>query len=195
MDEYPSNSFKSKESKQEENQVVDLKKKETISEKFRKTFNTADSSEVKEYLFRFVVVPKLKEFFSTFVNSGVSFWLNSPKSGGSVKGSEQAEIYHSASGTTSKSPDSGDKAFIPTNTIYRYKDYGFTTYEKADEVLGGLRNYLEKYTYVELARFLEECGAGTKAIDFKYGWRNLDNVSIKFNGDAWFIDFPKISAL
>ena len=73
----------------------------------------------------------------------------------------------------------------------RYEDVRFENKEKADSVLGILRNGIRIYSSITIGEFFDIVGERSDCVDDKLGWHDLSKAKVVADGDKWKIDLPQ----
>lgn len=84
-----------------------------------------------------------------------------------------------------------------TSKRYSFKQLGYPTQRIAQEVLDQLRDDIRNYKMATLLHYYEYSDVGTEPTENNYGWKNLDNAEVYFDGTSqlWVIKLPKVQLL
>lgn len=196
MEEYRSNSYKSREKQSEtlpEKKVGKIisgsakTKKKSNFQKITSAFVPEDVTDLKTYIFEEHVVPAVKELILDTVKTVLGM-----------------------SGT------SKDKRLTPSRTLYRkyydprdtkrssetrkqtkydYDDIVLENRGEAEAVIDQMEELIDVYNYVSLADFYDLVGVSCNFTDNKYGWTDIRSASIKRVHDGYMICFPPVELL
>lgn len=189
MEDIPSNSKKQKEERKELTPVVQGKvtsRKEGIGKKFAETFLSDDIYDVKHYVLHDVLIPSIRDGIYEVFTGGLSmlFYGNAKGHSGKSKGS-----YVNYSGYSS-----GVKKVKPSLASierYAYNDIIFESRGDALEVKDTMEDILDRFNVVSVADFYELAGEDSSFTDQKYGWTNLDGVTVMRDRDGYKLRLPK----
>lgn len=190
MEEYPSNSFKTRKEKEPIKKVVSgtvkTKKKNEIR-KFADVFISEDASNVKSYVFMDVLIPAIKKAISDIVTNGIDMILYG-ETGRTKKNSTASKIsyrsYYERENDRRNSTPS-------IRNAYSYDDIIIETRGEAEEVLLRMDELVATYGMVSVADFHELVGITGNYTDVKYGWTDIRNASIIRVRDGYKIKLPR----
>ena len=164
MENYQSNSFKSKEleGKQPEKKLTKvanakLKKKSEI-QKIAETFVAEDLNKVKNAVLMDVIVPAVKKVISDIVTNGIDMLL-------------YGEVKHNKTTTTSK--------------------IGYNSRGEAEEVLNQMNEIIGTYGVVSVADLCEIVGVTGEFTDNKYGWSDIRDAYGERSKDGYMLKLPR----
>lgn len=197
MEDYKSNSHKSKESAKEPvvekrvNPVVSGEVKTKKKSGFRKIADALiaeDAASVKTYIFGNVIIPSLKKAISDVVTNALDMFLYGEK--GSAHKTSASKISYRGYYEGKRSE--------PADNLSRYRDgldydeLEFVSYGDADAVLDGMNDVIEEFGIVSIADFYDL--AGVKDVYNynlnSYGWTSLVGAKILRVGSSYRIKFP-----
>lgn len=193
MDEYKSNSNKSKEDEKNIEKVitgsVKTKKKNEVK-KFADVFISEDVENVKSYILMDVLIPAVKKALSDVITNGVDMILygetgrNRRDSGSKPSYRSYYESNNSRSNTTSYRPT--------TRSAYSFEDIILENRADAEEVLDGMGDILDKYGVVSVADMYDLVGMAGNYTDNKYGWTDLRTARVERERDgSYSIRLPR----
>lgn len=191
MENYQSNSFKSKEleAKQPEKKLTKvanakLKKKSEI-QKIAETFVAEDLNKVKNAVLMDVIVPAVKKVISDIVTNGIDMLL-------------YGEAKHNKTTTTSKiGYNSMYNSQNQTNTArvarssYIYNDIILSSRGEAEEVLNQMNEIIGTYGVVSVADLCEIVGVTGEFTDNKYGWSDIRDAYVERSKDGYMLKLPR----
>ena len=198
MDEYVSNSLKSKEQEKEKTpekrvekpvvQVPAKTRKKGELRKFSDVFISEDASNVKSYILQDVLLPTIKDTISNIIKSSVDMILfGEARRGDSSKSGGYKPSYRSYYDDRNDSYRRRD-----TYTPYSFDDVLLDSRADAEEVLNGLIDIVEKYGVVSVADLYDLVGIVGVYTDNKYGWTDLRTARIERDrSGAYYIKLPR----
>lgn len=192
MDEYKSNSHKSR---QNQNDDIPEKKVEKVVsgsvkskkknglQKITNVFVPEDVDDVKSYIFEDIVVPAVKDIILDAVRAFLG--VNGTSRGRSSTSSKISyrKYYDDR--------DRRDSAPTRTRTEYDYDDIILETRGEAEDVLERMEELIDMYQLVSVADFYDLVGVSGNYTDNKYGWTNVRNASVVRVRDGYMIKLPK----
>lgn len=191
MENYQSNSFKSKEleAKQPEKKLTKvanakLKKKSEI-QKIAETFVAEDLNKVKNAVLMDVIVPAVKKVISDIVTNGIDMLL-------------YGEVKHNKTTTTSKigynsmyNSQSQANAARVARSSYIYNDIILSSRGEAEEVLNQMNEIIGTYGVVSVADLCEIVGVTGEFTDNKYGWSDIRDAYVERSKDGYMLKLPR----
>lgn len=171
-------------------------KKQSIPKRFMSELFANNSKTIGQYIFEDVFMPTVKDLlYSIGVGSLGMLFLgedrapNRPRSGYENDRVSWATPYRDISNGKKRNTE-------PKHKRLDYREVLFRTRAEAEDVLRYLNEYLYDYGNVSLLNFYELAGVDEDRIRFtddKYGWENLDRVSIVHDkeNNGYYIAFPK----
>lgn len=191
MENYESNSHKSKEERKEalpEKKVekvvsgaVKSKKKNSL-QKITNVFVPEDVENVKSYIFEDIVVPAVKDIILDAVRA---FLGVDKKSGRNSTASKVAYRNYYDKGSNRGSERSR------TRVGYDYDDIILDNRGEAEEVLSRMDELIDTYGLVSVADFYDLVGVTGSYTDNKYGWTDIRTASVIRVRDGYMIKLPK----
>lgn len=194
--------------KKNENEKSKLKGKVTIKnpsfgEKLKRSFVKEDLHDIRDYVVFDIVLPSIKSaIFNTIVGTagqifGISVPSNTFRFSNGYNG-RQILTQHERKYRDFNSIQREDRSMIKLNRYDRFyvSDFEFEYQEEADSVLEQLMDICDSRGWVSVAKFFEIADPdGT--IEGKnvytnnnFGWKEIDNASVKFNGEGYVIIMP-----
>lgn len=193
-EDFPSNSFKSKENKQDKKveKVVKGKakpKKKTNMQKFSDVFISEDVGDVKSYIIWDVLIPSIKKAISDIVTDGIDMILYG-SSGRTKKRQTSRVSYGNYYDGSDRKRDRG------TSTVRNgceYENIIFESRGDAEKVLSSMDEIIDMYEFVSVADLYDLADISTDKYTLNnYGWTNLHSARVvKCRGEGWTIKFPK----
>lgn len=198
MEDYKSNSHKSKEVSQvpAERKKLDkvvsgnvkVKKKSSVH-KFTDVFISEDVSNVKSYILMDVLVPAIKKAVSDIVTNGIDMILY----GGNGANRKRSTNGNYISYNNYSDRRREDRNYTPSTarTGYSYDEVLIPSRGEAEEVLSRMDELIEAYERVSVADFYDLVGVTCDYTDNKYGWTNIRNAEVVRVRDGYKIKLPK----
>ena len=197
MEEYKSNSHKSKEEQKSPpterqkldkivNGTVKVKKKSELT-KFAEIFLPEDISNIKNYILMDVLVPAIKNTIEDIITNGTRMLLRGEI--GVRKGSSTASSISYNSYYDQKRY--GESNSVQTRTGYSYNEIILETRGEAEEILTRMDELIDTYGLVRVADLYDLVGVSGNYTDNKYGWTNIRNAKIVRVRDGYMIELPK----
>jgi len=193
MDEYKSNSHKSR---QNQNDDIPEKKVEKVVsgsvkskkknglQKITNVFVPEDVDDVKSYIFEDIVVPAVKDIILDAVRAFLG--VNGTSRG---RSSTSSKISYRKYYDDRDRRDSGNVS--RTRTGYDYDDIILESRGEAEDVLERMDELIATYQVVSVADFYDLVGVSGNYTDNKYGWTDIRNASVIRVRDGYMIKLPK----
>lgn len=197
MEEYRSNSNKSREQKESAapdkkiekvvNGEVKLKKKRGLG-KFSNLFGPEDVENAKDYILYDVIVPAVKDIILDTVRTvlGVDGRSSSTRYSSPASKIRYQGYYDDRNGRR-------DPGVTRSRSVYDYDDVIFKNRGEAEVVLRSMDEIISVYKIVSVADFYDLAGitTGTSWTDNKYGWSDIRNASVQRIRDGYVIRLPR----
>ena len=197
MEDYKSNSHKSKEGQKTEKRVVEKAisgtaktRKKSELKKFTDVFIAEDVENVKTYVLVDVLIPAVKKAISDIVTNGIDMILYG-SNGGFKKDSISSKISYRNYYDKKNNRDPRDSMTHRTRTGYNYDDVVFDNRGEAEEVLSRMDELIATYNVVSVGDMYDLCGITPQYTDNKYGWTNIQNASVVRIRDGYVIKMPR----
>lgn len=191
---YPPNSHKSKAeeaaepTKRVEKVVtgpVKIKKKSEVR-KLADIFVADDVGNIKDYIFKELLVPTIKNTISNIVRDGIDMLLfGSPRRDNKPRGAIGHVDY------TKYSRDEPRTVNSSRGAVYRHEDIVVDTRGEAEDVISQMEGVIDTYGMVSVADLYDLVGISGNYTDHKYGWTNLHNAEPIRVRDGYLIKLPK----
>jgi hypothetical protein len=214
VDDYPSNSRRSKETKPELKPLPSEKRVERVVEgdvqrrktplgkRLATTFLGGDARSVFTYVIMEVLIPSAKDTISDVVSQGIERMLfgearsttrrNAARTGGSTG-------YVSYNRYSSNPPAARTE---PRNEISKrgrathdFDEIILATRAEAEEVIGRLFDIVAKYEAATVADLYEMLGIETKFTDDRWGWTDLRGAGVTHIRGGYLLDLPRPDTL
>ena len=189
IENYQSNSYKSKETHDEEKKKLEkvivgqakTKKKKGIS-KFVSGLIADETQDIKTYLFKDVVIPTIKKTITDVVDMilyGGSHKRNSRTPGTKIS---YRSYYDDPRDSRSESR---------VIAGYSYDDVILDSRGDAEAVLEQLNDLIDTYKIASVADLYDLVGISGNYTDNKYGWTNLANADVVRTRDGYQLKLPR----
>lgn len=196
LDNYPSNSNRSKEAASQSDRKVEKvvtgnvkQKKPSNASKLGNLFVPGDVESVKDYILMEVLVPSIKRAISDIVCNGINMLLGEP--GRSKSDSKAARVSY-----RSYYDDDRKRYNQPrTSQAYSYDDIVFENRGDAEEVLYRMEELLERFEVVSVADLFDMAGISCNYTDNKYGWTSLRGAKVERVSEGYVIRLPRATSL
>ena len=199
IENYKSNSHKSKESREEKLPVKKTDKiisgtakqrKKSEIRKFTDVFISEDVENVKTYILVDVLVPAVKKAISDIVTNGIDMLLygESKKDSGSTAASKVSyRSYYDKRNESSRERYSSRSV----RSGYDYDDVILDSRGEAESVLSRMDELVSVYGMVSVADLYDLVGITGNYTDNKYGWTDIRNASVVRIRDGYVIKMPR----
>lgn len=191
MEEYKSNSHKSRQNQNDDipekrvEKVVSGSVKSKKKNGLQKITNVFVPEDVKSYIFEDIVVPAVKDIILDAVRAFLGVSGNSR--GG--RSSTSSKISYRKYYDDRDRRDSGNVS--RTRTGYDYDDIILESRGEAEDVLERMDELIATYQVVSVADFYDLVGVSGNYTDNKYGWTDIRNASVIRVRDGYMIKLPK----
>lgn len=165
------------------------RKSESVGRKLSDTFLSEDAQDVKSYILFDVFIPAVKDMVVDLITNGTNMLFYGRGSSRRSSGPSSRSSRVDYSGYSKQS-----RASHPTRQSserYSYDDISFAERGDALEVRDCLVELLDRYKMVSVADYYEMAGLETSYTDSKYGWFDLDGMTIARDRDGYKIKLPK----
>lgn len=201
MEEYKSNSFKSKgvtpttESKKVVTGAVKVKKKTGV-QKAASVFVSEDVHKIKDHIIYDTLIPAIKKGIFDIITDSIhmAFFGGSTPANKSSNYGPATRINYSSQYNSSNDrfSNNGSTRVVTSTSTYSFDSVGFKSPRDAEAVLNQLLNAIDRYKLVTVATFYEFCGLIGSHTDYKYGWKSLDGVHVYYSSDGYYkLNLPR----
>ena len=200
MENYKGNSYKSRESKRQEerkplekvvNGPVKVKKKNGL-EKFKDSIIVEDLSKAKDFVKEEVLIPSLKKAISDIIKNGLDILLYGETRRSSNSNSIPASRV--SYGKYYENPNTGLKPHS-VRTAYDCDTFVFGTRGEAQMVLDALDETWDRYGIVSVADLYDLIGQTGSYTDNGYGWTDLHAATIVRVQDGFLLKLPRVQPI
>lgn len=198
MQEYRSNSFKSREETKTET-VAERKVQKVVSgaktrqnntRKLTDIFISEDASNVKSYIFMDVLVPAIKKAISDIVTDGIDMILYGGSGGKRSSGrrSESKVSYRSYYDNKRYRDDDSYSA----RSRFDYDDIVFRSRGEAEAVRDEMAGIIHDYGFVTVADMYDMADLSAPYTSNKYGWTSIRNAeAVRVRDGGYILKLPK----
>lgn len=198
MQEYKSNSFKSREEsktevaaeKKVQKVVSGAKTRQNNTRKLTDIFISEDAANVKSYIFMDVLVPAIKKAISDIVTDGIDMILYGGASGRRSSGrrSESKVSYRSYYDDKRDRRDDSYSA----RSRFDYDDIVFRSRGDAEAVREQMEDMIDRYGVVTVADMYDMAELSAPYTSNKYGWTNIRSAeAVRIRDGGYILKLPK----
>lgn len=201
MEEYKSNSQRSREEKRDAPQEKKVEKVISGTTKRRKkngfvkladTFLQNDVHSVWDYVIDEILIPAAKRTFTDAVHNSVDMLIHGEtRSRDSGRGSSTRAAYYSYYDTKSDRRSSRVSTRPRSRSSYGFDDVVFDNRGDCEEVLDRMDEIIQASGVVSVAEYLEMAGYDPDPPDWKYGWDSLRGAVIRRVAEGYMISMPR----
>lgn len=197
MEEYKSNSNKSKEEaptevKRVEKPVIQgsaKTKKNKDLKKFSDVFISDDASNVGSYIVQDVLLPTLKDTISEIIKNSIDMILFGESGRSRNRNRDNKPSYRSFYEERERGYSNRREQ---TRSLYSFDDILLDSRADAEEVLDSMIDIIERYGIVSVADMYDLVGVTGQYTDNKYGWTDLRTAHVERDrSGAYYIKMPR----
>lgn len=195
MDDYASNSHKSKKEELKNSEKKEIKKvvkkvahtkKKSEFKKITESFISEDAGNIKDHVLGDVLIPSIKKALYDIVVDGFSMALWGET--GHVKKSKGSRVSYESMYDRGKRDSRGSKR----RDAYDYDDIIVDSRQEAEEVLSSMDEIIDRYDMVSVADLYELVGiTDTSYTANDYGWFDIRNARAVHVREGWLLKMPK----
>lgn len=201
MEDYKSNSHRSKETRKESGterkkiekvvQGTAKVKKKSKTSKFAEMFLAEDVSSVKSHIVADVLIPAAKKLLVDTVRDAVDMLVYGETNRGKRLSGYRAD-YVSYNRFSDRRDDRRLINDSRTRSSYSYDDIVLESRGEAEEVLDRMDELIETYGMVSVMDLYDLVGVSGNYTDNKYGWVNIKNAEpVRTMGGGYMLKLPK----
>lgn len=173
-------------------------KKKSVFETFKDEFFSGDAKTIKEYAIKDVFIPTCKRMLSTLISNTVDILLfGEVKNNRSIFSDPRPNKYTSYGNVSYSSYYDGGgirTRQISKPVLPQKEDYRKWVYTEADarRVLTFLRNEIDNYDRVSVAKLYQICRKRCDPADENYGWFDLSTADWHYdiNSEGYILELP-----
>lgn len=201
MEDYKSNSFKSKEAANTKvpekratkvvNGPVTVKKKSELN-KFVNKFAAEDTESIGGYIWEGVAVPMIKDLFFEIITTGFSMFLFGKRSTTNTKTSTGSKISYSSYYTSRDRDRDVRRDEEPrTRNRFDYEDIVIPSRGEAENVLIQMEELVDRYGYVTVLDLYDMLDRTAPYTADRFGWTNTKNARVERVRSGYMLRLPK----
>ena len=188
MENYPSNSHKSKEVEKRVEKVISgnaVKRKKSKFRQLSDVFISEDANHVKSYIFMDVLVPAVKKAISDIVTNGIDMILYGGTGKAKKKSSASKVSYKNYYDNDSYTPKTYQRGFD-------YEDVIFETRGDAESVLDSMNDIIATFHAVSVGDLYDLANVpNDNYAANKYGWTDIEGCKAIRIPDGYILKLPK----
>ena len=190
MENYKSNSHKSKNEKRTEKVVtgsVKTKKKNEF-QKLADVFISEDVTNVKSYVLMDILIPAMKKAISDIVTNGIDMILYG-EAGRTKRNSSASKISY---GGYYKQDNKRDYGMVKTRNNLDYDNIIFDNRGDAEAVLNAMDDIIDQFGVVSVGDLYDLADISTTNYTInKYGWTDIRSAQVVRSRDGYLIKLPR----
>lgn len=199
--QYPSNSIVSKpsaspkepEKREKVDSVVRGKvslKKESFSEKLKKTFLPGDIQDIKSYAWNQIIVPGLKTSAIAIMELALFGQVSSRSRNGyfNANQSNQRTNYTYISSGSQRGVPIQPTISNRDRSMHNFRGVVFENLEDVEDVISTLLDIVERTGYATVADYYDACGIQAEWADETWGWKGFQRLESRRTRDGYVID-------
>lgn len=203
-EEFPSNSFKTKEGRKESIKVEKIemegrvkRKKKNMLQKASETIFDEDAKTVGESIFHDVVIPAIKSLLADTITNGINMFLYGDGRASDRVARDRNRTYVSYNRYYDDDRRDRNRRNLSRSQRARHQfdEVIFETRGDAERTLSRLIDIVEEYDEVTVADFYEFVDIEASYTDRNWGWTNLRSTAIVRVPGGYIIDFPRAEVL
>jgi hypothetical protein len=212
MDDYPSNSHKSRELRAEKSRAPEveakkiekaiegnvIRRKRSLGRKFADTFTGANARTALTFVVFDVLIPDFRQTVVDAVSQGAEqLIMGETRSASRRTGTRRGETYtHYARGIGGRkdprdSPATAGDPRRRARAKMSFDDIIIGTRHEAEDIISRLFELVERYEMVTVAELYEMVGEDAEYTDRKYGWTDMRGSMVDRTRDGYLLNLPK----
>ena len=203
MEEYKSNSHKSKDGQTEKPPAKKVEKvvtgevksrKKSGIQKFAEALISEDAGNVRSYILTEALIPGAKKLISDIVKSGVDMILYGEAQHNN-RNSNASKVSYRNYYDDGRNDRRAQGNSNRTRNGYSYDDIILSSRGEAEEVLSQMDDLIDEYGTVSVGDLYDLVGITGNYTDNKYGWKNIRNAEAVRIRDGYLLKLPKAMPL
>lgn len=176
----------------------EVKLQKTFPNRLKEDLELEDNSEVGNFIWRDIVIPKLKDFVYELFTGALEKKMYGTSSGGrrGVSRRNESVSYNRYYKSDSSSHNRSDNSSNDKNLDY--KDLMFYERSDAEDCLSTLCDLIDQYGEASIGDLYDAAGI-TQDDNFAknngYGWKNLASATVRRVKDGYILDLPRAKYL
>ena len=200
MEEYPSNSKKSKQTKKVEKIVANevIQREKSLTTKFKETFVSGDGRSVTQYVVFEVLIPAAKDTLTDVISLGLEKMLYGESRPSSRRGSSLGGRTTYAPGYISYnkySTPKEDRRNISrrARSSHDFREIILQTRIEGEQVIDQMFDLISRYEQATVSDLYDLLGIETSYTDHKWGWQGSDlrGARVSKTRNGYLLDLPK----
>lgn len=199
LDEFPSNSHKSKEAEVVVEKKVTEKvvkgnvkqKKQSLGKRISDSVLEDSSSNVMQYILWDVLIPAAKNTISDIIKGGLDMLLFGEGSAPSSRVRRDRGKSYVSYRSYYDEDKRRDSYRVNRRATHNFDDLIFDSREDAEEVLNHLGDLIDEYSMASVADFYDMVGVTSNFTDQKWGWYNINTARVVRCRDGYTIRLPR----
>lgn len=205
-EEFPSNSFKTKERNNKESIKVEKikmegkvkRKKKSMIQKASETIFDEDAKTVGESIFHDVVIPAIKSLLADTITNGINMFLygdGSPSGRSTIRDRNRSYVSYKSYYDDDRRERNRRNLDRAHRARHDFDEVIFETRGDAERTLSRLIDIVEEYDEVTVADFYDFVDIEPNYTDRNWGWTNLRGTAVVRVPSGYIIDFPRTEVL
>lgn len=198
MENYRSNSHKSREAARQEEKKVEkvisgsasVQKKSELR-RFADIFVSEDAGDVKDYLIWDILVPSIRRGLHDMITSVADMVFGKGRTAGSATGGASRVNYRAYYEPETRSRPGQ----TVTRTGYAFDDVVVDSRGDAETVLQQMDDLIANYGLVSVADLYDLVGINGSYTDNRYGWTNIASAKVVRVPNGYMLKLPKVMPL
>ena len=171
----------------------EVRMQKSFSNKLHDDLELEDNHEVGAFIWKDIVIPKIKDFVYEIITGGLEkkmYGTSSGRRGGSSRnGSSSYSSYYKSDRPNRNRSNDSDRG-----EVRDYKDLLFYERTDAEEILSALCDLIEQYGEASIGDLYDAAGI-TQDDNFAknngYGWKNLAQATVRRVKEGYILDMPR----
>lgn len=196
MEEYKSNSHKSKAKEEKEIKKVitsDVeRKKKTGFQKFANDFVSEDIDNVKSYVWSEIILPNVKDIIFNSLRTAFEMFIygNDNHYSRNKQRGERSRIYYDRIYDDRDYREKNSRSRGKTG--YNFDDIMIPNYGEAQEILDQMDEIIDVYGIASVADYYGFAGVTANHMDRRYGWDDISSAKIvRTRNGKYYIKLPR----
>lgn len=195
--DYPGNSQRSNRPPEPERPKIEpiitspIKRRKTpLGRRLTQNFIGGDVQSTREFVVTDIVVPTIRDLLLDVIRGAAERLIFPDAAPGRGRSSRHGGPINYA-GMSGRGPSSSPMRTRSSSSSYSIDDIVFPSRAEAIEVCDRLEFYLDKYGIVAVGDLYGLVGIPTTPIDHNWGWKTLDQASIRHSRDGYILILPR----
>lgn len=167
----------------------------SVGKKVLAEFLEQDAGDIKEYVWRDVMIPTIKDTLCNIVELLLFGSASRGRRGGRDRRSDNDHTSYSSYYYSSGRSGGSDRRDRGNRAPRSLNDIVFETRMDCEEVIATLEETMDSYGTVSIADLYDACGVTGEYTDNKWGWKSGSRFYVRRVRDGYSIDMPKPTLL